>query len=642
MNRSLHFDFFKFFKACIVAVTICYLRQNCMADVFDEASPKELAKWRLANQAAGKRLFQDLKTLSKGRSIERVMLIDLLSTKMRQNLSGHRIREESRALCKTYARESRWESLNSYLEDAITFAEQQTNLPITKQSVLGKVETDWSGRVEEAIGEFITVYFDELFDVSRNREIAIQRQEIAKSIQYPDWTDLDLKISEIAQARGGDIGERLELESFVRLKDWLETNHVKKDIVVFQEVEHDFDTMIDKMVFEIKSQYDQQYGILVEFKKESELPRNLITRASIRDRIVDRLNQHMRKKEQAKREQGPWADNIPVYDIFTLIKEQIEQISAEVERERYINFIKSRKVFPISLSGLEKTIKGDTTSHKYPEDSRDILLDYLVAYLKPALAEYYYQSSVVDGIGDTPDDPAYFEKMLSNNPEVSEIYQTKVEAELEKVFSKIRDKIADEQYNTYFSDMAAGEPLSDQAIEKLYFDPERYDRDTFSGAIYVLSAAGKTDLLAKVPLTSLLEETEGKIINYTNDQLEKGFGAFTTQAAIVRDIEKQKFTQLLKDVFNKKPYTEILDEWSKDLRHRWTIQNKDPSYDHVFDWTEKMLNKSVRQFYTHKDIPRKPFIQFFWENKLFTSQKKKAPKGEDQVTTYKYRVFREE
>ena len=642
MKRFLHLDVYIIFRACIMAMLICYMSRISVADIFDEASPKELAKWRLANQAAGKRLFQDLKTLSKGRSIERVMLVDLFSTKMRQNISGHKIREESRALCKTYARESRWESLNSYLEDAITFAEQQTNLPISKDSVLGKVENDWSGRVEEAIGEFITVYFDELFDVARNREIAIQRQEIAKTIRYPDWADLDLKISEIAEARGGVISERLEMESFARLKDWMETNNVQKDIVVFQEVEHDFDTLIDKIIFEIKNQYDQQYGILNEFKKDSQLPRNLITRASIRDRILDKLNQHIRKKEQAKREQGPWADNIPVYDIFTLIKEQIEQISAQVERERYINFIKSRKVFPISLSGLEKTIKGDTTSHKYPEDSRDILLDYLVAYLKPALAEYYYQSSVVEGVGDAPSDSAYFEKMLSNIPEVSEIYQEKVEAELKKVFSKIRDKIADEQYKTYFADLAAGEPLSDQTIEKLYFDPERYDRETFSGAIYVLAAAGKTDLLSTVPLTSLLEETEGKIINYTNEQLEKGFGAFTTQAAIVRDIEKQKFTQLLKDVFNKKPYTEIINDWSKDLRHRWTIQSKDPSYDHVFDWTEKMLNKSVRQFYTHKDIPRKPFIQFFWENKLFTSKKRKTSKGEDEVTTYKYRVFREE
>ena len=359
---------------------------------------------------------------------------------------------------------------------------------------------------------------------------------------------------------------------------------------------------------------------------------------------MDNLNQHIRKKEQAKRERGPWADNIPVYDIFTIIKEQLEQIAAEVERERYIGFIKSRKVFPISLSGLERTIKSDATAHKYPEDSKDILLDYLIAYLKPALAEYYYQSSIIDGVGDVPDDPAYFEKMLTSNSSVSEIYQKKVKEELDKVFLKIRDKIADEQYSTYFAELAAGAPLSDQAIEKLYFDPERYDRNTFSGAIYALSAAGKTDLLSGVPLTALLEETEEKIIDYTNDQLEKGFEAFTTQAAIVRDIEKQRFTQLLKDVFNKKPYTEILDEWTKDLGQRWTIQNKEAPYDHIFDWTQKMLNKSVRQFYTHKDTPTKPFIQFFWENKLFASSKRRRPsaEGEKEEFTYKYRVFREE
>ena len=361
---------------------------------------------------------------------------------------------------------------------------------------------------------------------------------------------------------------------------------------------------------------------------------------------MDRLNQHIRKKEQAKRERGAWADNIPVYDIFTIIKEQLEHISSEVERERYINFIQSRKVFPISLSGLERTITSDPSSHKYPEDSKDILLDYLTAYLKPALAEYYYQSSIIDGVGDIPEEPAYFETMLSKNVKVSKIYQEKVKEELEKVFSKIRDKIAEEQYGSHFADLAAGEPLKDEAIEKLYFDPERYDRNTFSGAIYVLSAAGKNDLLSQVPLTSLLEETEQKVINYTNEQLEKGFEAFTTQAAIVRDIENQRFTQLLKDVFNKKPYTEILDEWSKDLVQRWTIQNKEAPYDHVFDWTQKMLNQSVRQFYTHKDTAKKPFVQFFWDNKLFSSLKKPRPKfggeeGEEEVT-YKYRVFRNE
>ena len=646
MNKIRYVVISKLAGVLLTLAVICPGSSNSWADVFDEATPKELAKWRLANQAAGKRLFQGLKTLSKSRNAERVMLIDLFATKMQQNISRHRVREESRSVCKTFAREARWDSLNTHLEEAIAFAEQQTNLPIGRDSVLGKVEADWSAKVEEAIDEFITVYFDELFNESRDREIAMQRQEIAKSIRYPDYVDLDEKVSEIAKGRKVALSERLELEDFQKLKSWMEANNIEKDIIVFQEVEHDLDSLIDKMIFEIKSQYDQQYAILAEFREDN-VPQNLITRMSIRDRIIDSLNQHIRKKEQAKRERGPWADNIPVYDIFTIIKEQLEQIAAEVERERYINFIKNRKVFPISLSGLERTIKGDATAHKYPEDSKDILLDYLIAYLKPALAEYYYQSSIIDGVGDVPDDPAYFEKILTTNSKISEIYQEKVKEELEKVFKKIRDKIADEQYANYFEELAAGEPLSDHAIEKLYFDPERYDRQTFSGAIYVLSAAGKTDLLSDVPLTALLEETEQKVIDYTNNQLEQGFEAFTTQAAIVRDIEKQRFTQLLKDVFNEKPYTEILDDWNKDLMQRWTIQNKEAPYDHVFDWTQKMLNKSVRQFYTHKDTPRKPFIQFFWENKLFADSKKRRRRastdeeGEEEFT-YKYRVFREE
>lgn len=645
MNRTRYIAVSKLIRIMLFIIVSCFVGGHSRADVFDEATPKELAKWRLANQSAGKQLFQGLKTLSKSQNAERVMLVDSFATKMRQDIGRHRVREESKTVCKTFAREARWDSLNTYLEDAIAYAKQQTNLPISRDSVLGKVESDWSGKVEEAIDEFITVYFDELYNDSRDREIAMQRQDISKSVRYPDWVDLDVKISEIAKARKVALRERLELEDFQKLKSWMDANNIKKDIIVFQEVEHDLDSLLEKMAFEIKSQYDQQYAILAEFRAEK-LPQNLITRISIRDRIIDSLNQHIRKKEQAKRERGPWADNVPVYDIFTIIKEQLEQIAAEVERERYIDFIKSRKVFPISLSGLERTIKSDATAHKYPEDSKDILLDYLIAYLKPALAEYYYQSSIIDGVGDIPDDPAYFEKILTSNTKISEIYQGKVEEELEKVFTKIRDKIADEQYATHFEELAAGEPLTDHAIEKLYFDPERYDRKTFSGAIYVLSAAGKTDLLSEVPLTALLEETEQKVVDYTNNQLEQGFEAFTTQAAIVRDIEKQRFTQLLKDVFEKKSYTQILDEWNKDLNQRWTIQNSEAPYDHVFDWTQKMLNKSVRQFYTHKDTPQKPFIQFFWDNKLFSSAKRKRKVTTDEdgkeEFTYKYRVFREE
>ena len=171
------------------------------------------------------------------------------------------------------------DSLNGYLEDAIEFAQQQSNLPISKDSVLGKVESDWSGSVEEAIDEFITVYFDELFNDSRDREIAYQRQEIGKSIRYPDWADLDLKISEIAETRKKALINRLELKDFVKLKSWLDTNNIRNEILVFQEVEHDLESMVEKMVFEIKSQYDQQYSILAEFKQESELPQNLITKS---------------------------------------------------------------------------------------------------------------------------------------------------------------------------------------------------------------------------------------------------------------------------------------------------------------------------------------------------------------------------
>ena len=272
MNKTFYVAVSRLFNICLLITFICQLSENSQADVFDEATPKELAKWRLANQAAGKRLFQDLKTLSKGRSVERVMLLDLFGTKMKQDIAKHRVREESRSHCKTLAREARWDSLNAYLEEAISFAQQQTNLPISRDSVLGKVESDWSGRVEEAIDEFITIYFDELYNSAREREIAIQRQEISKSVTYPDWADLDLKISEIAEGRAEALSNRLELEDFSKLKSWLETNNLQKDIVVFQEVEHDLDSMIEKMVFEIKSQYDQQYGILAEFKKNKDLP----------------------------------------------------------------------------------------------------------------------------------------------------------------------------------------------------------------------------------------------------------------------------------------------------------------------------------------------------------------------------------
>ena len=98
----------KLVKICLLVTLIFQFDQRGWADVFEDATPKELAKWRLANQAAGKRLFQDLKTLSKSRNIERVMLVDLIATKMRQDIARHRIREESRSLSKTYAREARW------------------------------------------------------------------------------------------------------------------------------------------------------------------------------------------------------------------------------------------------------------------------------------------------------------------------------------------------------------------------------------------------------------------------------------------------------------------------------------------------------------------------------------------------------
>ena len=55
-------------------------------------------------------------------------------------------------------------------------------------------------------------------------------------------------------------------------------------------------------------------------------------------------------------------------------------------------------------------------------------------------------------------------------------------------------------------------------------------------------------------------------------------------------------------------------------------------------FTKKMLNKNVRQFYTTKELPKRPWFQVFWNDKLISANfGKKA--AEKKKSSKDYRII---
>lgn len=560
-------------------------------------SPKDRAKWRLAQHAAAQRVLENIATLSRGAALDMVVLTGDLTETMQRNVASHQNRAKSRGLCEKNIRDARKNTFESQLNKAVAAAQEHSPLPVKQSDVLKKVDADWNALVDDAISAFVTNYSGQIFTNARSRAVAVQRQQIDMRTRYPAKNEINTMLTEMTSKLTDD-RTRLSRDDLSALRDRLKPFAGEDKSVVFDEVQRYIENVGSKMANEISNQYEKQLEVLDKNLANQNELFNLLTAKRISSRLTERVDKYVINEEKERRQADPGSTNVPVYGVFEVVHSNITVAALQTEDEGFSAYLSSLTMNTISPTDLKQRINNQLKRHKMAGKSEAVFLaEYRESLRERTAADYVAKANIPASLSKK-DTTTRFMNMLEGHTKASKTYDQQITKRIKALLPDIRKEIAEKQFTSHFPDLTSERTLTSKTVEYLHDKKQFKPLGSVSEVMEILRVDNQLMMPDPAKL-SLLEETDKMVVDHANRLIDQARDAFDSQMALVRELEKRKLDRLQRDVAKNRPFAKILAEWTSDLEKSWKkhVRARKSPFRSLFDRTRDALNKTVRQLY---------------------------------------------
>ncbi len=609
-------------------ISITCLTANLLfGQITDESlihNSKQETEKLLAIQVAAKRMLDYMDQFSDPGEKDRVLIVEKLISEMSADIVAHKNPEISKKLCHDLVRNIRQETFNNKLIEEVVELQEHSPLQIKKSDVLSKMGNDWKLRLSKSMDSFLDNQLDELFKAARYRIIILQREEIENSIPYPTFAELDEKLSSLSINSDSD----LTLKEFKKLLNWLKSFTDDINFVVVDEVMFFIEFSSTNRLHEIRNQYDRQLSALESITDLSNIPAKLITHAKIEDLITDQLNFYITAEQDKRKQSDPLTAKIPVYPIFSILSNRVEDIAVQLEAQKLNAFITNTLELAIDKSEIyEKISKNPSKYASYDKGLKRLI--------------YSFYKPLVEGIADKYvslmkaeiDYQPYVLNLLTKKKAIKNTLKQRIAEELSLNLNDVRTEIADQQLLKYYPDY--NKPLDYKSIELFYH----------IGKYHNPNLKLKDVERIKKPIDELynrkdmLEEAKTKLVSKMNVNLKNGFKSLAYQLRSVDKYESKRFDELKTDVKSEISSIEIYDKWEDSIYIRWMKRAEKTSspYARLFRATENKIDYSIRQLYDSIELDYiNPFLKWRWDD---SKRNRKVSEKLDEVDEKKKLVY---
>ena len=552
-----------------------------------EEAAKASAKWRMAAHAAARQALEELEQSRRLDERERAQLTDALAEAMRANVAAHAGRAESLALCGQWLRRQRRDAAEVRFQQTVEAFSRQSTLPVQAADVREALGADWPARQAQAADDFVAAALKPLFDDARTRTVALARQEADQNVRLPSQEELDARLAELRKGR--DPLAAPSEEDWRALSGWLERFAGANGPAAFEELRAHLGETAGKLLDEIVRQHRRQRAA-AEKAASGALPPGAVRAARIEAALGQAVEQDIEAARKEKVEAGPAGAKPNLYGMLGLIRDHNRAAATKLETEHLARFAESSPLLDVDPAELERAIRQEPARHAAAAASEQWFAEQLMAGRRAPLAAAYAAQAT------PPEDAAFFAALLEKDAPAAAL-AARVRKELQARLPPVRTALSAQEFDRHFQPLREDRPLADPALATLE-ERRGEPAGALPEALALLRAGGYAGLADPVP-SPLLEETARSALELANRRLHDGYEALRGQLEQVRKIEEQRREALKRDVGAKRPFREILKEWTAALDSACaeSAQKAKSVYAAPVARARAELDKSVRQLY---------------------------------------------
>ncbi|MDP6490643.1 MAG: hypothetical protein QGH42_09425 [Kiritimatiellia bacterium] len=574
-------------------IAIILALMTCISSVAPGEEPhvsaRERAKRQLAVRAAAQKIVDSLQAAPVTTEDGERELVAELGARMRKDVKAHGDPKASRTICLKHLVDERLRALDRRIDDAVARAREHSALPLKREDVAALLGDDWTRRARTEADAFAARSIDSAFSQARRQSVALQRDELKGLIRMPTEKELDARLTTLAGSTGHHPPQSADLDG---LTDWLSSFAAPADRPLFKEVQHSTREAAQRVIGEVRTQYNHQLTSLSKAAKT--LPDHAIDAKGIRGSLQKATETAIQALQVEEMRNLP-DERATIYGPLTVIRQEADRMAGVLEEERLDAAIRRSNDIPLETAAVESTIRSDLAAHRNQKQSRTQLLSRYTSDLTP-----WFSEQLATRAGRR-DDSAFLTRirdLLTGNARLATSVSGQVAQQLDRMLPEIRERVAQDQLRAAFGALPATlEALTPEAVEAIWVADRCQAVKKLQDAWLSLQDAEL--IVAPAEKGRLLDEAQRKVIDTCNRLIPTACRAMREQGNQLHLLEKDWTPRLQKDVESGRPIEKIAADWTGELNRRWiaTAEKQKLPYPDLFARTLDLLDKTVRKLF---------------------------------------------
>ncbi|MFC1678795.1 hypothetical protein ACFL2T_01050 [Elusimicrobiota bacterium] len=432
---------------------------------------------------------------------------------------------------------------------------------------------------------FVAARFDEIYSAARAGALKKEIRTLNLSA-YPSQEEVD-KADGAGWSSGAISGLERKIQRRMKgqAKVLLEENEAKATLVA------------GETIADIRRQFKAQMDAV-----DKAVGMNVVTEARIAA-VVKRNVYHSIGAMRRSAEHGH-----TVYGPFPSVTDKVGSRATALERDRFKAFINAYQPL-LSKAEIKRIVQSDTAGHREEDASTKIITGRFLPRARKAVIDQYSKK-----IGSQKERRAFqgrLKGLLGKDEELGGVLRSRVRGGVRASARSVRSEIAEIQLKAHFAPVAGGGWAgSEYVLKRVAHSDLRINGFEQAAALQGVSLGGKPHRRS-----SLLEETEHKLVARVNKLLAEGRRAWDGQLAIVKGMEGDMRSELSKKAAERSEkewlgfYTgRVRKVWAKDrVRVVWHGRphlppNAATKYAPLFAYTGEEIEKIIHMFFEARRI----------------------------------------
>ena len=535
------------------------------------------ARRQLALRAAATEAVETVQLLAEADADVDATLKSMLSDAMLRDVADYREADASRRQCRPEAERFKRDIISGKVADIVSRAQSHSPKEIGIDDLMATLGSDWAARRDAAVAEYLERGYEQIFTAARRTAVALQREQLAQKVSYPEFDTLDELLSETLAARGQPehpLGE----DDFKSLGARLE-GLIMDDLPVFEEVEGTLRELNDSVVNHIAEEYGRQISIVDE--TPAYLDEVDITVERIVAVIGERLAHGVRPKP------GP----PPAYDIFSVTRIYADEESQALESSLFAQFIADTDAIAVAPGAIEDIIADDLAGHYAHGQSADLLAEHFSGKFAPELASAYASAKNAELAAEKLSE---LSSQLTESASLAAAYEQRIRREIDALLPALRSELARRQVQERLPEVFQDWPPDTDVAEWLY------ERQSTSAAdmdqlAELLALVGAEDV--DIAAMELIEESEKLALEEFNSRAAPAAAALAAQMRVVAEVERRMLPDLRQLIVEGVRLRQILRQWRDLWRELWPDKAEAAEFSQMMRLADSQLEKNVRQRY---------------------------------------------